>query len=192
MYTLLTILLVVAGILITSMAKNQRLTTLMVVLLTVLVVCYVRYMMNRPAREGFTSNYNFAPVGYTMSGSCSGNPAPTTDMVFPAMAPSAWDGLVLQSTPKPEVPLVSDVTIFSPVGDGIRLTEAPDAANFPTVDGKDGSPRHLFLLAHNQVDPSCCPSTFSTSTGCVCLTDAQKQLVNKRWGNRSRDLYPNI
>ena len=191
MYTLLTILLVVAGILLTSKAQNQRLTTLMVVLLMVLVVCYVRYMMNR--RDGFTtSSYNLAPLDYTMSGGCSGTPAPSSDLVYPAMAPMAWDGLVLKSTPKPEVPLVSDVTIFSPVGDGILLTEAPDAKNFPTVDGKPDSPHHLFMLAHNQVRPECCPSTFSTSTGCVCMTQDQKNLINKRWGNRSRDLYPNI
>ena len=193
MYTLLTILLVVCGILLTAKLQNQRLTTLLVVLLMVLVVCYIRYMLNHRGRwEGFTSGYNLAPIDYTMSGGCSGMTAPSTELVYPAMAPLAWDGLVLKSTPKPDVPLISDVTIFSPVGDGIRLTEAPDAKNFPTVDGKDGSPRHLFMLAHNQVRPECCPSTFSTSTGCVCLTDAQKQLVNKRWGNRSRDLYPGI
>jgi hypothetical protein len=192
MYTLLTILLVVAGILLTSKAQNQRLTTLMVVLLMVLVVCYIRYMVNRRGEGFITSNYNFAPVSYTMSGGCSGMDAPSTDLVYPAMAPLAWDGLVLKSTPKPDVPLISDVTIFSPVGDGIRLTEAPDAKNFPTVDGKDGSPRHMFMLAHNQVRPECCPSTFSSDRGCICLTEAQKNLINKRWGNRSTDLYPNI
>ena len=150
MYTLLTILLVVAGILLTSKAQNQRLTTLMVVLLMVLVVCYVRYMVNRRS-EGFTSNYNFAPMGYTMSGGCSGVEAPSTDLVYPAMAPLAWDGLVLKSTPKPDVPLISDVTIFSPVGDGIRLTESLDAANFPTVDGKPDSPHHLFQIGRAHV-----------------------------------------
>lgn len=127
-----------------------------------------------------------------MSGGCSGIKAPSTDLVYPAMAPMAWDGLVLKSTPKPDVPLISDVTIFSPVGDGIRLTEALDAANFPTVDGKPNSPHHLFMLAHNQVRPECCPSTFSDSRGCVCLTKEQQAMVNQRLGNRTRDLYPNI
>lgn len=190
MLTLLTILLVILGIVICANLKNNRMTTLLVVLLLVLVVCYVRYMMNK--KDGFTSNYYFAPVGYTMSGGCSGLQSPSTDLVFPSMGPMAWDGLELKSTPKPEVPLLSDVTIFSPVGDGIRLTEDIDARNFPTVDGKPGSPHHLFMLAHNQVRPECCPSTFSDSRGCVCLTEAQKKMVNQRLGNRSVDLYPGI
>ena len=128
-------------------------------------------------RDKFT---NFAPINYTMSGECSGLSSPTTNLIYPAMAPMAYDGLILNSTPKPEYPLISDVTIFSPVGDGIRLTEDIDAKNYPTVDGKEHSPRHLFMLAHNQVRPECCPSIFSDSRGCVCLTKDQINFINKR------------
>lgn len=80
--------------------------------------------------------------------------------------------------------LISDVTIFSPVGDGIKLTEDLNAGTFPSVDGKRGSPRSMFMLAHNQVSADCCPSTFSSDKGCVCLTGAQRNLLQARGGNR--------
>jgi hypothetical protein len=191
MLTLFTILLVILGIIISANMKNHRMTTLLVVLLFVLIICYVRYMLHKK-NEGFSSNYYFAPLDYTMSGGCSGMQSPSSNLVYPSMGPMAWDGLVLKSTPKEEKPLLSDVTIFSPVGDGIRLTEGLDSQNFPTVDGKPDSPHHLFLLAHNQVSADCCPSTFSDSRGCVCLTKEQRDMINKRLGNRSSDLYPNI
>lgn len=190
MLTLFTILVVILGIIISANMKNHRMTTLLVVLLSVLVVCYVRYMLHK--HEGFSSNYYFAPLEYTMSGGCSGMQSPSNNLVYPSMGPMAWDGLVLKSTPKEEKPLLSDVTIFSPVGDAIELSQPLDSANFPTVDGKNG-PKDLFMLAYNQVSTDCCPSTFSDSRGCVCLTTEQTQnMINKRWGNRSTDLYPNI
>ena len=41
------------------------------------------------------------------------------------------------------------------------------------------------LLANNQTSPSCCPSSISTDTGCVCLGDADKSLFASRGGNRA-------
>lgn len=34
-----------------------------------------------------------------------------------------------------------------------------------------------FLFAHNQSSPECCPSTYTTDMGCICMTDAQKKLL---------------
>ena len=47
------------------------------------------------------------------------------------------------------------------------------------------SPEGMFLLAHNQASPDCCPSTFSTSTGCVCTTEQQRKMINSRGKNRT-------
>lgn len=177
----------------TRPAKDNRLVTILVLLLAVLGLCYVRYWMNPESFLDMNTGYNLAPLNYAMSGGCSGLAMPdASNIVFPDGQLMAYDNLVLKSTPAPKYPLLSDVTIFSPVGDGIRLTEDIDAKNFPTVDGKPGSPRHLFMLAHNQSRPECCPSTFSDSRGCVCLTPAQQEMINKREGNRSSDLYPGI
>jgi hypothetical protein len=43
----------------------------------------------------------------------------------------------------------------------------------------------LFAFQNNKISAECCPSPFSTDTGCVCLTDAQIQDFSKRGGNRA-------
>lgn len=48
-----------------------------------------------------------------------------------------------------------------------------------SVDGTDKYPPSLFVFAYNKSDPQCCSgpnaSGYSTSRGCVCLTDQQKK-----------------
>jgi hypothetical protein len=46
-------------------------------------------------------------------------------------------------------------------------------------------PNKLMLLANNKTSPDCCPSAFNNDTGCVCLTESDKQLFASRGGNRS-------
>ena len=53
----------------------------------------------------------------------------------------------------------------------------------PPVDGVDGSPEKMFMFANNRTSLSCCPSTFSTSTGCVCTTENQRDYIAERGGN---------
>jgi hypothetical protein len=43
----------------------------------------------------------------------------------------------------------------------------------------------LFAFQNNKISADCCPSPFSSDTGCVCLTDAQIQDFGKRGGNRA-------
>lgn len=50
----------------------------------------------------------------------------------------------------------------------------------PPINGVIGSPQNMFMLSNNQTSPNCCPSTFSTSTGCVCTTENQRNFVNSR------------
>ena len=60
---------------------------------------------------------------------------------------ATYDNLNLSSHQKPDYPLVSDVTIFSPVGDGIKLTSDLKLTHrFPTVDGNPNSPKQMFML----------------------------------------------
>jgi hypothetical protein len=42
----------------------------------------------------------------------------------------------------------------------------------------------LMFLVGNKVDPSCCPAAFNTDTGCVCLTEDNKDFMASRAGNR--------
>jgi len=83
------------------------------------------------------------------------------------------------------IPLVRNVTISSPEGTDYTLTEDMDSSNFNPVDGRDGSPRHKFMFSHNQFKPECCPSTYSTSTGCLCRNEIQDRFIQSRGGNQS-------
>ena len=51
-----------------------------------------------------------------------------------------------------------------------------------SVPLKDGQ---LYMFAGNEFKPSCCGSTYSNSTGCMCATKEQVDYINKRGGNRS-------
>lgn len=50
----------------------------------------------------------------------------------------------------------------------------------PPVDGVKGSPEKMFMWANNVTSPLCCPSTYSTSTGCVCSTKNQRDFIAAR------------
>ena len=41
----------------------------------------------------------------------------------------------------------------------------------------------MFYFDKNVASPACCPSTFSTSTGCVCTTEQQRNLIAAQRGN---------
>ena len=62
-----------------------------------------------------------------------------------------------------------------------------DATPFKSVDCVDGPPTgsSLSMLAENQSSADCCPSSYSTSKGCVCLTQTQLELLRNRGGNRT-------
>ena len=50
----------------------------------------------------------------------------------------------------------------------------------PPVDGVPGSPEKMFMWANNITSPLCCPSNFTTSTGCVCSTKNQRDFIASR------------
>jgi hypothetical protein len=81
--------------------------------------------------------------------------------------------------------LVNEATIHSPIGSPHQLTQDMTSANFPTVDGQKGSPRHMFMFAKNQAHLDCCPSTYSTDKGCICTTEQQEALLQSRGRNKT-------
>jgi hypothetical protein len=106
-----------------------------------------------------------------------------------------------------DVPLLSNVGWVTPTGiEGKmdRLDQEDDKnqivnynykldLNLPKVSNDPKDPNAMFMFAFNQSHPDCCPSTFSTSTGCVCTTKQQREMINQRGSNRSkRDIYPAI
>jgi hypothetical protein len=46
-------------------------------------------------------------------------------------------------------------------------------------------PGELLIFAENEVKPECCPSYYSSSTGCICTSQKQWDYLNQRGGNRT-------
>jgi hypothetical protein len=59
---------------------------------------------------------------------------------------------------------------------------APVGASGLPSQAEDGK---LMFLVGNKVDSGCCPAAFNTDTGCVCLTEADRNLMASRGGNRA-------
>jgi hypothetical protein len=106
---------------------------------------------------------------------------------------SAYDGLCLKTgnsdawrhSPA-NVPLVNDKNLYTIMGHDSALKPVlsdPSSLSGPPIDGDPNSPNKMFMFANNQSSPMCCPSTFSTSTGCVCTTDKQMDYVAARGNN---------
>jgi hypothetical protein len=56
------------------------------------------------------------------------------------------------------------------------------AAALPS--GADKTNELMFMVG-NKVDPECCPSAFNTDTGCVCLSQHDRDIMGSRGGNRA-------
>lgn len=83
--------------------------------------------------------------------------------------------------------------VGAPVNFGIPVQPADGTSPILGSDPKPVSQKpyeqaddsSLYFMASNKVGADCCPSTFSSDTGCVCLTDDQKALMSSRGGNRA-------
>ncbi len=103
-----------------------------------------------------------------------------------------YDGLCLQTGNKQawmktpdETALVPNDALFtylSSQGPTKPVFTDNSALHGPSVDGHPDSDKKMFMLANNRTSPNCCPSTFSTSTGCVCTTKNQRDFVASRGG----------
>lgn len=145
---------------------NSALTFLLLLVLLFLVILYATNSMRKNV-ESFVN-----PLVYNAS-----------DRI------GEYDGLVLKSGSK-DYPFLSPSNAYTNTYQGFsapltnQLTNVMDVGNdAPHVDGKDTSPRDLFMFAHNQCKPECCPSAFSCSGGCVCVTKNQKRLMSYRGNN---------
>jgi hypothetical protein len=173
MYDLIPILvfLVIVVVYIGTQKKTDNLVYALVAIAGILAVCYF------DMREKFT---NYASTNHKM-GLCGGLDVKDWRT---QLGPMEYAGLFIKPQSNSNHKLLSETTIFTPVGDGVKLTSDPVSQNFVSVDGQPGSPKHLFMFAHNKCSPGCCPSTYSCSSGCVCTTENQRKLLSSRGGNQ--------
>ena len=62
--------------------------------------------------------------------------------------------------------------------------------NYKSLIGNVGGPvplpeGEMVLFAQNKISPSCCPSIYSSSAGCVCASPEQIRYINERGGNHT-------
>ena len=43
----------------------------------------------------------------------------------------------------------------------------------------------LYMFSETEFKPECCPTTYSSSTGCACISEEQVRYINQRGGNRT-------
>ena len=100
-----------------------------------------------------------------------------------------YDGLCLTNTKKnkDKYELVDNNQLQTYLGvqGPVQSTNTDNSSlNGPTIDGEEGSPQRLFILANNKSSINCCDeSNISTSTGCVCIPEKQKKFINSRGFN---------
>lgn len=107
---------------------------------------------------------------------------------FLGSSPANFEGQRLQ-TDKKMYPL-NETRVYTPQGTPNNLTPIDTVpAVFPapdlSVDGTDKAPKSLFMFANNQCRPDCCPSAYSCSGGCVCVTSEQMNYIANRGNNNT-------
>jgi hypothetical protein len=74
------------------------------------------------------------------------------------------------------------------IGNGVAgwaANEASSVNSAGALPSQADDPNKLMLMVDNKVSTECCPSTFNTDTGCVCLTEQNKSMMASRGGNRA-------
>ncbi len=64
-----------------------------------------------------------------------------------------------------------------PLSEGVKKFLAREPQPVPLPEGE------LLMFANTQFKPECCPNTYSTSTGCACMTGDQYNYLVLRGGN---------
>lgn len=186
------IILVILGCIYAGSLKtsSQRLTVVVCMLILIFFLCYLQLY----SREKFSGANGYAPLDYKLSnGNCSKNTFNYGDINSQISSTGTYDGIKLKSNIVTK-PLVDPITIFSPVGDGIKLTQPLGNQLYPTVDGTPNGDKFLFSFAHNVVSPECCGSSnMSSDMGCVCYSPEQLKMFGHRAGNLTEPIeYPGI
>ena len=83
------------------------------------------------------------------------------------------------------LPLVDDKLLAPVLGTQVsltndHLTDTSMISSAPTLDGTPNTPNRMFMFSNNIVSPLCCPSTYMTSSGCICTTKNQRDFISSR------------
>ncbi len=183
-----------AYFLICHVKENDYVTMVILTMMTCLAICYVK-----KNQEGLT---NKGVVDKKPSVKPSVKPvkkAPGSDIVRPLPAVMGpYDGLCMQTGNREHwmkspdntalIPNDSLFAYLSSQGPQKPVFTDNSALTGPPIDGQKGSAKKMFMFANNRSSPNCCPSTYTTSTGCICTTGKQRDYVASRGHQGSIDL----
>jgi len=85
-----------------------------------------------------------------------------------------------------------DEPTYAPQGTPLPLENTPvllQNNDAPEVDGTVNAPKSLAMFAYNKSRPECCYGVnggYSTSGGCVCVSEEQERYLSDVGGNRKR------
>ena len=207
----LVILVLYAYVLMNHVGEKDYSTMVVLTAATLMAICYLKKKGLRlvegnicKGTEGFTADTSAdTTVATTGSGAVTDK---VSDKVTDKSAdvgpvrhlPSVmgpYDGLCLQTgneeswmkTPD-NVQLVPNDALYAYLGSQGPLKPVfsdNTALTGPPIEGDASSdPKKMFILANNRTSPNCCPGTFSTSTGCVCTTEKQRDYIASRGHNK--------
>ena len=166
---------------------NDYVTMLLLTVAACLSICFLKKRNvvkgnSHKKCEGFSTKEGFE------------NPPKAVKQMPDMMGP--YDGLCLQTgnnqywmKSPDETSLVPNDALFtylSSQGPTKPVFTDNSALYGPPVDGHPDSDKKMFMLANNRTSPNCCPSTFSTSTGCVCTTKNQRDFIASRGAGKSK------
>ena len=138
--------------------------------------------------SGFQRNESDTIIGNRTVTAGGSKPGPRVDASSINTGP--YDGLCLKTGNREywmkspdETSLVPNDKLYTYLSSQgpIKMRLSDQAAlRGPPVDGVKGSSEKMFMWANNISSPLCCPSNFSTSTGCVCSTKNQRDFIASR------------
>jgi len=168
---------------------NDYVTMLLLTVAACLSICFLK---KRNVVEGVDTCKK--PEGMTNKIEGFENPPKIVRQMPDMMGP--YDGLCLQTgnnqywmKSPDETALVPNDALFtylSSQGPTKPVFTDNSALNGPPVDGHPDSDKKMFMFANNRTSPNCCPSTFSTSTGCVCTTKNQRDFISSRGAGKTK------
>ena len=194
----LVILVLYAYILMNHVGDKDYTSMVILTVATLMGICYLKkngsmLLLEKPRRltESFTADTDSETKVKQMDASKAAS-MPVRKLPS-AMGP--YDGLCLQTGNKEywmsspdNVQLVPNDALYAYLGSQGPLKPVfsdNTALTGPPIEGDASSdPKKMFILANNRTSSNCCPGTFSTSTGCVCTTEKQRDYIASRGNNK--------
>jgi hypothetical protein len=158
-------------------------TTVIVIIISAIVILYTLMM-----------SFDIVPGLGTCGVNCVSGKGPNEPFVAPVdyHYETEYSGKVL-GVDKKQRPLYTK-KVYVPQGtpNALRPRDVVgDVYPEPTVsvDGTETAPKSMFMFAQNQCLPECCPSSYSCSGGCVCVTQKQAEYIANRGNNNTIPQY---